>query len=359
MYFPTLSASGFVLARTSLWTLKMEDARPVHGALGHQEMEVGMSFSSMLFLLLGFFVREGLEEIQRQWENDRGVLFGGDFGQGAQEAELKGLGILGNDVGGLGELAGGLEFALGVDDLGPPFPFGLGLLGDGPDHVLRQVDLFHLDELDLDAPGVGVLFDDLLEAGVELVPLREKVVERHLAEETPQGRLGQLGGGVDIILDIDHALKRVYDPEVKDGVDLHRDVVLGDDVLGRDVHRDEPQADFHDAVDRGEDEDEARPLGLGQEAAETEDDPPLVLSQDLDRVQDIKNDEPDDDDRISDHDFSPCVGNESPLLTMSILYRRPCGNVNSPGNRRLSQDTRCGQSRTADCRSRDSARPPP
>ena len=65
MYFPTLSASGFVLARTSLWTLKMEDARPVHGALGHQEMEVGMSFSSMLFLLLGFFVREGLEEIQR------------------------------------------------------------------------------------------------------------------------------------------------------------------------------------------------------------------------------------------------------------------------------------------------------
>jgi len=42
MYFPTLSASCLVLARTRLWTLKMEDARPVHSALGHQEMEMGV-----------------------------------------------------------------------------------------------------------------------------------------------------------------------------------------------------------------------------------------------------------------------------------------------------------------------------
>jgi hypothetical protein len=35
------------------------------------------------------------------------------------------------------------------------------------------------------------------------------------------------------------------------------------------------------------------------------------------------------------------VGNEAPLLTMSILYRRPHGDVNSPGNRRLK--SRWGQ----------------
>ena len=65
---------------------------------------------------------------------------------------------------------------------------------------------------------------------------------------------------------------------------------------GRDVENTEIR------IDGGEDEDEARPLGLGQEAAETEDDPPLVLSQDLDRIQDVKDDESDDDDGIRDHD---------------------------------------------------------
>ena len=211
--------------------------------------------------------------------------------------QLEGLGVLGDDLGGLGELAGGLELAVGVDDLGPPLPLGLGLLGDGPDHVLGQVHLLHLHELDLDAPGVGVLFDDLLESGVQLVALREEVVERDLAEDAAQGRLGELGGGVEVILDVDDALERVDDPEVEDGVDLHRDVVLGDDVLGRDVHRDEPQADLHDAVDRGEDQDDPGALGLGQDPAEPEDDPALVLPQDLDGVQDVKDDDPHDDDQ--------------------------------------------------------------
>ena len=163
--------------------------------------------------------------------------------------------------------------------------------------VLGQVDLFHLDKLDLDAPGVSVLFDDLLEAGVELVPLREKVVERHLAEETPQSRLGQLGRGVDIILDLDHALERVDDPEVQDGVDLDRDVVLGDDVLRRDVHRDEPQADPDHAVDWGEHQDDPRALGLGKHSAQPENHAPLVFPKDLDGAQDVEDHKSDDDDR--------------------------------------------------------------
>ena len=65
---------------------------------------------------------------------------------------MEGLGVPGNDVGGLGELVRRLELALGVDDLGPAFAFGFGLLGDRPDHVLREIDMLHLDQLDLDAP---------------------------------------------------------------------------------------------------------------------------------------------------------------------------------------------------------------
>jgi len=48
MYFPTLSASCLVLARTRLWTLKMEDAHLIHSALGHQEMQVGVKIAVFL-----------------------------------------------------------------------------------------------------------------------------------------------------------------------------------------------------------------------------------------------------------------------------------------------------------------------
>ena len=164
-----------------------------------------------LFLLLGRIVRERFEQLEGQGEDDRGVLLGGDLRQRPQKPELEGLGIPGNDIGGLGELVRCLELAFGVDDLGPAFALGLGLLGDSPDHVLRKIDMLHLDELDLDAPRVGVLVDDLLELGVELLPLRKEVVKIDLPEEAPERGLGELGGRVEVILDVDDALERLHD----------------------------------------------------------------------------------------------------------------------------------------------------
>jgi hypothetical protein len=54
--------------------------------------------------------------------------------------------------------------------------------------------MLHFDELDFDAPGVGALVDDLLELGVELLPLRKEVVEIDLPEDAPERGLGELGG---------------------------------------------------------------------------------------------------------------------------------------------------------------------
>jgi len=254
-----------------------------------------------LFVLLFFFIGEGFQELHGERKDDRRILFRGNFRQRAQEPELKSLRICGNDVCGLKEFIGGLEFAFGVDDLGSAFPFGLGLLGDGPDHVLRKVHLFHLHELDLDAPGVGVLLDDGLEAGVQFIPLRKEVVERNLAEDAAQGRLGQLGGGVEIILHIKHALERVDDPEVENGVDLHRNIVLRNDILGGDGHRDEPEADSHDTVDRGEDQDDARPFGFRQDAAESENDAAFIFPENFYGTQQIENKKAENDHRIRNH----------------------------------------------------------
>ena len=91
--------------------------------------------------------------------------------QRLQVAELQRARGAGDDVGGLAQLLGGLELALGGDDLGAPLALGLGLLGHGAPHLLGQVDLLHLDGGDLHAPGLGVPVDDLLQLPVDLVAL--------------------------------------------------------------------------------------------------------------------------------------------------------------------------------------------
>ena len=249
-----------------------------------------------LFLLLGPSVRERFEQLEGQGEDDRGVLLDGDLRQGSQEPKLEGLGIRGNDIGGLGELARCLELAFGMDDFGPAFALGLGLLGDGPDHVLRKIDMLHLDHLDLDAPRVGALVDDLLELGVELLPLRKEVVKTDLPEDAPERGLGELGSRVEVILDIDYALDRLHNPEIKYRIDLDRDIVPGDDVLRGDVLGNQPEADPDHAVDGREHQDDPRALGFWKHPAQPEDHAPLVFPEDFDGVQDVEDRHSNDDD---------------------------------------------------------------
>jgi hypothetical protein len=92
--------------------------------------------------------------------------------------------------------------------------------------------MLHFDELDLDAPRVGALVDDLLEVGIELLPLRKEVVEIDLPEDAPERGLGELGGRVEVILDIDYTLDRLDNPETKHRIDLDRDIVPGDAQAG-------------------------------------------------------------------------------------------------------------------------------
>ena len=117
------------------------------------------------------------ENIYRQREDYGGVFFDADFGEGLQVAELHGERFGGQEVGGFYQLLGGVEFTLGVDDLGTGLAGGFGLLGHGAEHLFGQVDLFDFDGLDFDAEGLGALIDDGLDAQVELVAMAEEFVE--------------------------------------------------------------------------------------------------------------------------------------------------------------------------------------
>src|SRR5437867_5588597 len=73
--------------------------------------------------------QDGSEEIHGEWEERGGVPLRGDFPHGLEISELQRDGETREDLGGVGELGGGLELAVGVDHLGAPLALRLRLLG--------------------------------------------------------------------------------------------------------------------------------------------------------------------------------------------------------------------------------------
>jgi hypothetical protein len=142
---------------------------------------------------------------------------------------------------------------------------------------------------------VRLLVDDRLQAVVDLVALGQQLVEVDLAEHAAEGGLRDLRGRDEVVLHLDDGLGGVHHAEVGDGVDLHRHVVLGDDLLRRHVQGDGPQVHLHRLVDEGDQDEQAGSLDPDQ-AAEAEHDAPLVLPRDLDgREQEQQPDDQQDD----------------------------------------------------------------
>ena len=174
--------------------------------------------------------------------------------------------------------------------------FRLGLAGDRADHAVVEIDLLDLDGADLDAPRLGLLVEDLLQVGVQLVAFAEHLVERVLAEHRAQRGLRELAGGLQEILDADHRAVGIDDAEIEHRVDLHRDVVARDHVLARHVEHDRAQIDAHHLLHVGHQEDQARALHAG-EAAEGEHHRALVLAHHPDRRAGDQQDQQQDDEK--------------------------------------------------------------
>ncbi len=65
--------------------------------------------------------------------------------RGTEVAQLHRLWVSSEFLTGLDELFGSLQLAFGVDDLGTAQALSFGLLGDGADHLLVEVDVFQFD----------------------------------------------------------------------------------------------------------------------------------------------------------------------------------------------------------------------
>ena len=141
---------------------------------------------------------------------------------------------------------GGLLFALGDEDLAllltlglqnglTALTLGLHLLFHGVLNFLGRQNVLELHAVDLDAPGVGGLVKDGAHLGVDDVAAGERLVELHFADDVAKRRGGQVLDGVHRVLDAVGVELGVGDLKIDDRVDLHGDVILGDDGLGIEV----------------------------------------------------------------------------------------------------------------------------
>ncbi len=73
----------------------------------------------------------------------------------------------------------GLAHAFRLEDHRALFAFGLHLPRHGVDEVLRRLDVLDFDARHLDSPGLGRGVDDGEQAHIDLVAMRQELVEVH------------------------------------------------------------------------------------------------------------------------------------------------------------------------------------
>ena len=134
----------------------------------------------------------------------------------------------------------------------------------------------------------------------------------------------------------DGRLDGVDHVEVGDGVHPHRHVVLRDDVLRRDVHRDGLQVDPHHPVDDRDDEEQARTLGRRSPGPAGRSRHARTRARSARRRQD----------QHQDATAAPITVEQSVLMTLSFLDRR----CSDGSRRRLDDETEPVHARPRGCR---------
>src|SRR3984893_17508424 len=195
--------------------------------------------------------------------------------------------MLRDDVGRLAELHRGLVFPFSSDDLRATLALGLGLLCHCTLHIVGEYNVFNLDRCYLSAPRLRVPVDDVLDLLVDARGVREKLIEAESTNDIAYSGLADLIDRIVDVLNHDHGSFRIGNMIVSDCRDVDRDVILGDDFLRGDLHRDGAPRYAHHLLDGNEEEREPRPAHA-LEFSEKKYDAALVLPEPAKRADEIE-----------------------------------------------------------------------
>src|SRR3546814_10542857 len=96
--------------------------------------------------------------------------------------------------------------SLCIDDLGAALTFSLRLARDGSDHRLVQVDMLDFDIGNLDPPTVRLGVKNLLYVVVELIPIRQHLVQFMLAKNGTKCRSEEHTSELQSLMRISYAV---------------------------------------------------------------------------------------------------------------------------------------------------------
>ena len=113
--------------------------------------------------------------------------------------------------------------------------------------------MLNLYGTDLDAPGVCHSVKYVLKFAVYLVPFGKKVIEGCLTEDASKSSLRKLACSVYVILYFQNGFLRIDDPEVNNRIHSDRYVIMGYDILRRNIHGYDPEINPPDTVYHGPD----------------------------------------------------------------------------------------------------------
>ena len=99
----------------------------------------------------------------------------------------------------------------------------------------RHLDIRNLHPRHFGAPGHGRRIQCGQQCSVQSIPRRQRLIQFQLADLGPQGGLRQLGNGLLQIENLIGGLAGIVDTQKDQSIDGHRYIVLGDDILRRDV----------------------------------------------------------------------------------------------------------------------------
>src|SRR4051812_15480465 len=167
--------------------------------------------------------------------------------------------MLRDDVRRLAELHRGLVFPFGGDNLRATLALGLGFLCHCALHIVGKYNVLDFDCRYLRTPRLRVPVDDVLDLLVDARGVRKKLIEAESSDHIAHGSLTDLIDRIVDVLNHDHSSFRIGNMIVSDRRDVDRDVILGDDFLRGDLHRDGAQRHAHHLLDGNEDEREPRP----------------------------------------------------------------------------------------------------
>ena len=114
----------------------------------------------------------------------------------------------------------------------------------------RDDDVPHLDRRDGHAPGVRALIDELLQLGLDVLAAAQEVGERRASDDVAQRRLRRPAHGLGVVLHLERGLLDVVHHPEQHRVDVDRNGVGRQRLLGGEARRDRPLIDPRDdAID--------------------------------------------------------------------------------------------------------------